>query len=123
MRGLRSWDLAVLVSASISEGTQEISLGNNIEGSYFHTAGPSKSTTITFTMVGSADQPSGPGCFRYKPPLKTLLQESRGGARLLVIEMETSKLHPACGYCAKWRTKEDNKGEGLSCWVGCEGCL
>lgn len=84
--------------------------------------GSSKSTTITFTMVGSADQPSGPGCFRYKPPLKTLLQESRGGARLLVIEMETSKLQPACGYCAKWRTKEDNKG-GRSCWVGCEGCL
>lgn len=36
MRGLRSWDLTVLVSASISKGTQEVSLGNNIEGYYFH---------------------------------------------------------------------------------------
>lgn len=65
-------------------------------------------------MVGSADQPSGPGCFSCEPPPKNLLQESRGRARLLGSEMGTSKLHLACGSCAKWRTKEGSKGKGHS---------
>lgn len=81
MRGPRSWIWLCLSQQAFLKARRKSVLeliSKDPIFIYISMSGSLKSANITFNMVGSAGQPSGPGWFRTEPPMKNWLQESAG---------------------------------------------